>query len=713
MTVHIDLQTLDLSMDKVLQDYPDEYFPQILHPRTGKANKTYLEQLNLDLYKTDARMVAFHINRERIHDWIKSLLCLYYDHLGQSTEYIINWHDEPSVWEPYTELNRDIPYSIVIDVHKISQNQDCNTKTLLYKITFFVKTGTIQAQGNNKDLFVNKHFPILKSIVSKITEEKQSPSLRVSDITDDTTPKQLAGLGIDRLDEECVTDINDETLTEKPVINQQKHKNTQKDKLPRSKLPVPKNDENLQSHFKTVQDNENLIANLNIVSTLQKLETEFCNMKNLSDDMNKVKDVCNSLENKFQEMYYDLKHIKDTQTKEQHCLQLQNHHTKLEQTINELGTKNNDLQEKYNYLEHAYQRQQLQYNQLESEKIEKEQHYLQLQNHCAMLEQTLTQLRRQNCDLQEKCNNLEGQQSQLPALNFQDQEKETTGNSYSPVRKETPNKPDINRRTQPVITSRHDLDQQRNDTPIKNQNKPKTATILFDSHGNGVNSKKMYRDEKVKAVVLEKKNIQGAKEYINNNYKNIPKHEEIIIAVGSNDLHHKEVDTVIEDIESLVNLLNLKLPDNPVSVLPAFIRLGQRDFNRKVRKYNCKLLDLEQHCKINIIENTDKYISECQEHQHLFAQDGIHFSKSGTVALVKIIKTYLNEKFGMTPYSQYSDRNEDHYRASSGRSGGQRQWQRQRVPNGHQRIIRASQNRDRVNVNFDLKSALSDIINQL
>lgn len=124
-------------MDKVLQDYPDEYFPQILHPRTGKANKTYLEQLNLDLYKTDARMVAFHISRERIHDWIKSLLCLYYDHLGQSTEYIINWHDEPSVWEPYTELNRDIPYSIVIDVHKISQNQDCNTKNTTLQNHFF------------------------------------------------------------------------------------------------------------------------------------------------------------------------------------------------------------------------------------------------------------------------------------------------------------------------------------------------------------------------------------------------------------------------------------------------------------------------------------------------------------------------------------------------------------------------------------------------
>lgn len=42
-------------MDEVLQDYSDKYFPKILHPRTGKTNKTYLERLNKDLYAENNR----------------------------------------------------------------------------------------------------------------------------------------------------------------------------------------------------------------------------------------------------------------------------------------------------------------------------------------------------------------------------------------------------------------------------------------------------------------------------------------------------------------------------------------------------------------------------------------------------------------------------------------------------------------------------------
>lgn len=68
--------------------------------------------------------------------------------------------------------------------------------------------------------------------------------------------------------------------------------------------------------------------------------------------------------------------------------------------------------------------------------------------------------------------------------------------------------------------------------------KPTNALIIIDSHGNGVDAKKMYKNNRVNLVVLPngKKNISGANEYISNHENEIQPDTEIVIAVGSNDL---------------------------------------------------------------------------------------------------------------------------------------------------------------------------------
>ena len=50
---------------------------------------------------------------------------------------------------------------------------------------------------------------------------------------------------------------------------------------------------------------------------------------------------------------------------------------------------------------------------------------------------------------------------------------------------------------------------------------------------------------------------------------------------------------------------------------------------------------------------------EC--HRQLFVQDRIHFSSSGTVALVKILKTHINTKLGLKPYSAYGENTDNNY----------------------------------------------------
>lgn len=76
--------------------------------------------------------------------------------------------------------------------------------------------------------------------------------------------------------------------------------------------------------------------------------------------------------------------------------------------------------------------------------------------------------------------------------------------------------------------------------------------------------------------------------------------------------------------------------------------------------YNAGLLALEnEYENVCIIENRE--ISDMECHRQLFVQDGIHFSSSGTVALVKILKTHINTKLGLKPYSAYGENTDNNY----------------------------------------------------
>ena len=51
--------------------------------------------------------------------------------------------------------------SICIDLSKVEGDQP------LYKVTYFVTTGVIQAQGHNRDSFLAHDFPALKQLVKE------------------------------------------------------------------------------------------------------------------------------------------------------------------------------------------------------------------------------------------------------------------------------------------------------------------------------------------------------------------------------------------------------------------------------------------------------------------------------------------------------------------------------------------------------------------
>ena len=165
MISHLDCYNLKL--DSILADYPPFCIPHKLKKASGsKAKELDIENFDINKYDKGANMVAFAVQRNRIHIWIKALHVYYYKHLGSRDDLDIDWYDDPKEWK------RDTPIkAICVDV-KQGDN-------LCYKVTIFVTTGTLQVQGKKFANFVSD-FQKLKYLVGKIDGENASIEIMIT-----------------------------------------------------------------------------------------------------------------------------------------------------------------------------------------------------------------------------------------------------------------------------------------------------------------------------------------------------------------------------------------------------------------------------------------------------------------------------------------------------------------------------------------------------
>ena len=84
----------------------------------------------------------------------------------------------------------------------------------------------------------------------------------------------------------------------------------------------------------------------------------------------------------------------------------------------------------------------------------------------------------------------------------------------------------------------------------------------------------------------------------------------------------------------------------------------------------------------------------------------MHFSVKGTMALVRILKSHLNVRLGLKPYSEY------HKQKQNGASNGHQQQQRNTGRENQPRRFQQSRNRPQKG-HFDLKAALGDLMRNL
>ena len=169
---------VNYDVSSIRSDYdPNTFLPKRLKPRGGKAKNSPFEEIDENLYEPEARMIAFHTKLERILPWIKSL-DIFYEYLDEGDKYNITWYDEPSEWVQSDNITSKC---VVVEV--------CDKQnSLKYKLNIFVTTGTLQVQGNEKDLFSKYHFNVLKNILNRVLDT-------VDDgigVSEETVPKTIA-----------------------------------------------------------------------------------------------------------------------------------------------------------------------------------------------------------------------------------------------------------------------------------------------------------------------------------------------------------------------------------------------------------------------------------------------------------------------------------------------------------------------------------------
>lgn len=152
--------TAYLTNNDIYNTYPAACVPDKLRaPTAKKAKSLRIESFDIQYYEPEARMVAYRTTQTRVRHWIKALNVFLFDYLGDHPDnkgkYQIDWAHDPVNWNPTTLK------SIAIDV---SSKED-KLNPLMYKLTLFLKTGTIQVQGHYYKTFADAHFPVLKAIV--------------------------------------------------------------------------------------------------------------------------------------------------------------------------------------------------------------------------------------------------------------------------------------------------------------------------------------------------------------------------------------------------------------------------------------------------------------------------------------------------------------------------------------------------------------------
>ena len=699
----LDNLAINLSMEKTNTSYPAHCLPSKLKKRNGKAKSCGFEEILLNHYEKEAKMIAFHTNRPRLLAWIKALEILYYDNFGNEEDFIVDWQDEPHRWtDPESPANM-----IVISLHS-ANNSNTEENSRKYQLRFFITTGTIQVQGNNVSLFVSEHFPKLKALVNLISKDSNnSCSHHVypdqSEDEEETIPKVIFEEILPRHPTHTQTQSHPKiVITEEPPSTNDQMKSLD---FSESSMPNITRVSNLKdspvNHIQIVpsgpsvdEDNEVQI-NINSLQnrptdkkeqqeeshtdkpTTGMKESELKKMKiklDFQEKMNKtILERLNRIEGNcclISELRSDIQLLaEEKESMKARSSKIENRVLKLEEKVTDNNRQNTQFEEELKGMglqledlrnsvagrsnssekdnEISILKGRLEELRYEKDNIKQEQKNLlntikTLEKKIETKDTEINTLSKSNGELTQINENLKAEIQKLKddRSTFAQAASETviSGNENSSV--------EANVSTQNSFSPLQNMDSQDiQEVDISNTD----ITIIADSHGRSLDPKKMYKNKNVEIKVLDarKKNLDGAAEFIQS-AQTLGK--ETVLIVGSNDIGESSADTVFRKFRNIRDKFESKFPSCKLNIVPVLPRYNNESYNRNACVVNSKLQALasDNTSIVNLDISPDDRI--------LFNNDNVHLSKQGNLVLVKLLKTHLNPKLGLPPYSSYSQK---------------------------------------------------------
>ena len=167
------------SFDDICKCIPNAYKRIKKNKDQIEVSKIPYESIDLELYKPEAKCVAFRINKKRLKAWIHAILKL-------TPNPISNPESDPPcsyyVEDKYMDdKGRDVSNKtdqltvLQFTVHKTTKQ--CNVK--MYTLHLYLSTGLVEIQGNNYMHFcdneMQRHLDLVESFLSKNTSKGQKP----------------------------------------------------------------------------------------------------------------------------------------------------------------------------------------------------------------------------------------------------------------------------------------------------------------------------------------------------------------------------------------------------------------------------------------------------------------------------------------------------------------------------------------------------------
>lgn len=671
-------------------------------PSSGKAADAPIEDFTNGLYLEGAKMNSFRMHPKNVLKWVELLVVRYHQQFGNSKQYECHWQNKE-------EDNSNLIDEIQIQINSISESDTLK----LFTIKVYLNTHTVTIQGNYFEQWCKNEFCWMKQLINSCSSDELSHEQDKVDLTsiEDEFGGDLNGTTLLKLpvsiEDEFGGDLNDTTLLKLPVqsanvICETITKDIVNDDTNNNVTAIQSNKNDKHEVLKSMSDTIKTIH-----TSLQQLESQYCRFVDLETDIKSLRSKNNILSQQMEEMKTEMSTKTIKSQSEIDILKTENETikkriTQLESTIIskgentcKQGESQNELCKQLTRKDEQYQELLKRYDSIQQLNSEKEYQIQQLTSHISGMEEqvfktngSLESIRIENIKLHSE-------------LKLQKERYEDIIEKISETKITIP----TSNRFKALAETKDDYQDSEVSGDRKQTNtdfESKTVLIISDSHGNNLKAEKMYKNNRARVIVLGpgKKNIHGASEYIVENGSDINSSTEIVLMVGSNDLERNTPDANIEKMKDLIQICKQNLPRNQIHIMPAFIRLDNENYNKKLAVYNLKLLSLE-HENICIIEN--KEITDCNCCRNLF-DDGIHFSVKGTMALVRILKSHLNVRLGLKPYSEYHKQN--------GASNGHQQQQRNIGRENQPRRFQQSRNRPQKG-HFDLKAALGDIMRNL